>query len=105
MKEKLKSNGVPHCGCGGLIKPDVVFFGEGVKYLQEASHLAEESDLFFVIGSSCVVYPAAMIPTLTQGKIVVVNKGDHQLNAYNIALTVEDDIDEFFSALAQELNM
>ena len=105
MKELLKKPEVPKCSCGGIIKPDVVFFGENVKYLNEASRLAEDSDLFFVIGSSCVVYPAAMIPTLTQGKIVIVNKGEIGLSAYNIALTVDDDIDEFFTLLAKELKM
>ena len=105
MKELLKKPEVPQCGCGGIIKPDVVFFGENVKYFNEASRLAEDSDLFFVIGSSCVVYPAAMIPTLASGKIVIVNKGEIGLSSDNIALTVEDDIDAFFALLSKELKM
>jgi NAD-dependent deacetylase len=105
MKGKLKTPDIPLCACGGVIKPDVVFFGEDVKYFAEASALAEASDLFFVIGSSCVVYPAAAIPTLTQGKIVVVNKGEVELNAFNIALTVEEDADDFFSEVAELLGL
>jgi NAD-dependent deacetylase len=105
MKKKLNGEGVPHCSCKGVIKPDIVFFGENVKYLAEAAALAEASDLFFVIGSSCVVYPAAMIPTLTPGKVVIVNKGEVHLNSFNIALTVEDDSDVFFTLLAKELRM
>lgn len=55
------SNGVPKCECGGLIRPDVVWFGE---YLPEDQFLggekaAIESDIFFVVGTSVVVYPAA----------------------------------------------
>jgi len=55
------SNGVPKCECGGIIRPDVVWFGE---YLPEDQFLgggkaAINSDIFFVVGTSAVVYPAA----------------------------------------------
>ena len=55
------SKGVPKCECGGLIRPDVVWFGE---YLPEDQFLGGEkaaitSDVFFVVGTSAVVYPAA----------------------------------------------
>jgi len=55
------SAGVPKCQCGGLIRPDVVWFGE---YLPEDQFLGGEkaainSDIFFVVGTSAIVYPAA----------------------------------------------
>ncbi len=55
------SNGVPKCKCGGLIRPDVVWFGE---YLPEdqfsgGEKAAQNCDMFFVVGTSAVVYPAA----------------------------------------------
>jgi len=55
------SAGVPKCECGCLIRPDVVWFGE---YLPEDQFLGGEkaaigSDVFFVVGTSVVVYPAA----------------------------------------------
>ncbi len=55
------STGIPNCECGGLIRPDVVWFGE---YLPDDQFLGGEkaaikSDIFFVIGTSAVVYPAA----------------------------------------------
>jgi NAD-dependent deacetylase len=55
------SDGVPKCKCGGLIRPDVVWFGE---YLPEDQFEGGEkasisSDMFFVVGTSAVVYPAA----------------------------------------------
>jgi NAD-dependent deacetylase len=55
------STGIPKCDCGGLIRPDVVWFGE---YLPEDQFLGSEkaainSDIFFVVGTSAVVYPAA----------------------------------------------
>jgi NAD-dependent deacetylase len=58
-----KEEGVPKCRCGGLIRPDVVWFGE---YLPEdqfegAEIAASECDIFFVVGTSAVVYPAASL--------------------------------------------
>jgi NAD-dependent deacetylase len=54
---------VPKCKCGGLIRPDVVWFGE---YLPEdqfigAEKAASNCDFFFVVGTSAVVYPAASL--------------------------------------------
>ncbi len=112
MKEKIVQEEIPHCACpascgacGGVIKPDVVFFGENVKCLAESEDLAARSDLFFVIGTSCVVYPAAMIPQYVQGKIVVVNQDPVSLDAGNVVLTVREDIDAFFAKVAKELNV
>lgn len=50
--------------CGGLIRPDVVWFGEmlPVEAMQAASDAADEAEVFLSIGTSAVVYPAAGIP-------------------------------------------
>jgi NAD-dependent deacetylase len=55
------SNEIPSCKCGGLIRPDVVWFGE---FLPEDQFIASEKaaqncDIFFSVGTSAVVYPAA----------------------------------------------
>lgn len=60
----LKS-GVPNCkSCGGLVRPDVVWFGEMLPQDQfiGGETAAEWSDICFVVGTSAVVYPAAYIP-------------------------------------------
>jgi NAD-dependent deacetylase len=57
---------VPACpDCQGILKPDAVFFGEALpqETLQEAIRRAQNCDLFIVIGSTLVIYPAAYIPT------------------------------------------
>lgn len=56
-------DGVPMCSCGGLIRPDVVWFGEYLPHDQfEASEkAARECDIFFIVGTSAVVYPAASL--------------------------------------------
>ncbi len=54
-------DGIPKCDCGGMIRPDVVWFGEYLPADQlKNSELATiSSDVFFVVGTSAVVYPAA----------------------------------------------
>lgn len=103
MKQKLVLENIPFCECGGVVKPDIVFFGENVRCLDEAYALVENVDLLFVIGTSCAVYPAAMIPTLANGQIVVVNLSPIQNDYANIVLSVEADIDEFFLKVSQFL--
>ncbi len=103
MKEKVSHEDVPRCTCGAVIKPDIVFFGEGVKFFSEALDMAARTDLFFVIGSSCIVQPAAMIPHSAPGKIVVVNKGECMLRSMHIVMSVECDIDAFFVEVSEQL--
>ena len=54
--------------CGGLIRPDVVWFGEMLpeKALQNADNIAKNSDVFFSIGTSAEVYPAAILPIIAK---------------------------------------
>ncbi len=62
--EVIKERNCPKCG--QLIRPDVVWFGEAlpVGIYEKAYQLAAESDIFFVVGTSAVVYPAAYLPVL-----------------------------------------
>jgi len=84
--------------CQGILKPDVVFFGEMLppETLMSAERESEECDLLIVIGSSLVVYPAAYMPLYAKrsgAKIVIINMGD----------TGHDDIaDVFINAPAGE---
>jgi len=55
---------LPRCECGGLIRPDVVWFGEMLpqQILMDSFTAANNSDVFFSIGTSAVVQPAASLP-------------------------------------------
>ena len=70
---------IPDCeACQGILKPDVVFFGEALpqKVLEEAMLRSSSCDLFIVIGSSLVVYPAAYMPTYavsSEAKLIIIN--------------------------------
>jgi len=70
---------VPDCpDCHGILKPDAVFFGEALpqETLREAIRRAQNCDMFIVIGSTLVIYPAAYIPTYAAdagAKLAIVN--------------------------------
>jgi NAD-dependent deacetylase len=53
----------PHCACGGLARPNVVWFGEPLPdgMMKEAEHAASSAEVFLVIGTSAVVFPAASL--------------------------------------------
>lgn len=61
---------VPKCSCGGLIRPDVVWFGESLpeEELTKSTQAAEEADVYFSIGTSGNVYPAAGLPSIAKSK-------------------------------------
>jgi NAD-dependent deacetylase len=68
----------PHCACGGMARPGVVWFGEPLPegMMKEAEHAVGASQVFLVIGTSAVVYPAAgLIPFATQAgaKVIEIN--------------------------------
>ncbi len=55
---------VPRCQCGGLVRPDVVWFGEMLPQdvLEEAYHYARTASVFLSVGTSALVQPAASLP-------------------------------------------
>lgn len=58
---KIPVDELPHCkNCGGLLRPAVVWFGESVDKLEAASAECDKCDLCLVVGTSSVVYPAAL---------------------------------------------
>ena len=73
----LQADGTPHCDCGGIIKPDVVLYGENLdgKVLRDSVRAISSADLFMVIGTSLVVYPAAGLVDYFYGdEIALINK-------------------------------
>jgi NAD-dependent deacetylase len=68
----------PHCACGGIARPGVVWFGEPLPegMMKEAEHAASSAQVFLVIGTSAVVHPAAsLIPYAKQSgaKVIEIN--------------------------------
>lgn len=77
----------PHCSCGGMLRPGVVWFGEALPaiVLEEAVEISSKADLFLVVGTSAVVQPAASLPMLARqrgGKVVEVNVEETPLSPH-----------------------
>ena len=70
MLEHVERGSVPRCqdeACAGLVKPDIVFFGEALpSAFSEQSHLLAMADLVLVIGTSLSVYPFAGLPEMAR---------------------------------------
>lgn len=72
------AEGIPKCSCGGVIKPDVVLYEEGLdsSIIEKSIHAISMADTLIIGGTSLVVYPAAGFIDYFRGKhLVVINKG------------------------------
>jgi len=76
-KFMLESTGVPTCTCGGVIKPDVVLYEEGLNQhtVNAAVQAIQNADVLIIGGTSLAVYPAAgLIDYYSGHKLVLINK-------------------------------
>lgn len=85
----LESEGIPHCTCGGIIKPDVILYEEALdmNILNKSVEYIMSADTLIVGGTSLVVYPAAGLINYFKGKnLVLINKS--QTDYDNLATLV-----------------
>lgn len=97
----LATTGVPRCPCGGIIKPDVVLYEEGLdqQTLNKAIRAIADADMLIIGGTSLNVYPAAGLINYYRGhKLVLINKSAvaQDLSA---GLVITDPIGEVLSQL------
>ena len=93
--------GVPKCGCGGVIRPDIVLYEECLDedVLQKSVHYIRQADVLIVGGTSLAVYPAAGLINYYRGdKLVLVNRS---ATPYDSAanLIIHEKIGDVFSQL------
>ena len=77
LDDILKADGVPVCDCGGVIKPDVVLYEEGLDQdvIQRSVEYISRADVLIIGGTSLTVYPAAGLIDYYRGsKLVLINK-------------------------------
>ena len=73
--------GIPRCACGGVIKPDVVLYEEGLDQttIQLSVQAIAKADMLIIGGTSLAVYPAAGLVDYYRGKkLVLINKSKTQ---------------------------
>ena len=93
--------GIPKCECGGVIKPDVVLYEEGLDntVISKAIKAISEADMLIIGGTSLVVYPAAGFVDYFRGHhLVVLNKSTTSRDAY-ADLCIQEPIGEVLGAV------
>ena len=99
-----KSEGVPRCACGGIIKPDVVLYEEGLdqRLLQKAVAYIARADVLIVGGTSLVVYPAAGLIDYYRGnKLVLINRSATSRDS-QADLIINDSIGQVLAVVTGE---
>lgn len=96
-----KSQGVPRCSCGGIIKPDVVLYEEGLSesVLSGAIAAIQSADTMIVLGTSLVVYPAAGLLRYFYGKNLVLINRDQTPYDDSADLVIHDVFKNVFSQI------
>jgi len=96
-----EAEGVPKCSCGGIIRPDVVLYEEGLDsdVISESVRLIRNADVLIVGGTSLVVYPAAGLINYYRGnKLVLINKSATGYDS-SANLLINEKIGEVFSQI------
>ncbi len=100
------SSGVPKCDCGGVIKPDVVLYEEGLDdaTVRGALRVISDADTLIVAGTSLTVYPAAGFLDYFNGReLVLINKTPTQADM-KATLVIRDSVGAVLSALDASVN-
>ena len=98
----------PRCGCGGLIKPDVVFFGEPIpeRAAMTAFALASSCQVMLVVGTSAIVAPASHLPIMAKragAKVVEINLEPSQLSQGVSDYLIQANASQALSELVAEV--
>lgn len=95
------STGVPRCECGGMVKPDVVLYEEGLdnQTLTDSVRAISQAQVLIIGGTSLAVYPAASLIDYFRGDcLVVINKAPTPRDR-NADLLIKDPIGQVFSQI------
>lgn len=98
----------PVCACGGVLRPDWVFFGEAIPApaLQRSRQLAMRCDIMLVVGTSATVHPAATMPLIarqTGAKVIEINPERTPLTGSISDYLIQGRAGEVLNALVSEL--
>ena len=95
------SEGIPRCTCGGMVKPDVVLYEEGLDEtcIEGSLRAIRQADMLIVAGTSLTVYPAAgLIRDYRGSRLVLINRDATPYDSY-ADLVLHRSLGEVFSQL------
>ena len=94
----FNSNGIPKCECGGIIKPDVVLYEEGLnqEILTKSINDIANADVLIVAGTSLTVQPASSLINYYRGnKLILINRDATPFDNY-ANLVINDSLGKVF---------
>lgn len=97
----FNSEGVPKCSCGGIIKPDVVLYEEGLNdnIISDSIYAIQNADLLIVAGTSLTVQPASSLINYFKGQNLVLINRDSTPYDYKADLVINDSLGIVFKEL------
>ena len=101
METILHSTGIPRCECGGVIKPDVVLYEEGLDdaTVRGALRVISQADVLIVAGTSLTVYPAAgFLDTFSGRHLILINRDPTPADG-RAELVIHDKVGEVLDAI------
>ena len=105
---EIEKGKTPLCPkCKGILKPDLIFFGEkiDISLINRIKNIASHSEFCIVFGSSLVVHPISSIPECTlnnNGRLIIINRGVTPYDEYAF-YKFEVDIEDFSSAVLKSI--
>ncbi|MBQ6324383.1 MAG: NAD-dependent protein deacylase [Bacilli bacterium] len=104
-KKIFNSKGIPKCSCGGIIKPDVVLYQEGLdeETIKESIKEISTADLLIIGGTSLNVYPAAGFINYFRGKHLVLINLDMTPYDTRCDLVIHEKLGKVFEKIKKEL--
>jgi len=99
----------PRCECGGILRPECVFFGEAIPpdLLQRSKRIAANCDLMLVVGTSAIVQPAAFMPVIAKdagAKIIEINPDKTPLTHAVSDYIIQGNAGEIISAIVAQID-
>ena len=101
IEDILNADGVPHCKCGGIIKPDIVLYEEGLdqNVIMKSIEAISNADVLIIAGTTLVVQPAASFINYYQGnKLILINLSEVP-NENKIDYVLHEKVGEVFKEI------
>lgn len=95
---------IPHCTCGGMLRPDITLYEEGLPddAVDKAIRAISKAEMLIIGGTSLTVYPAASFINYFNGKyIVIINQSELNIGKSGDVLVIKERIGEVFTNLAK----
>ena len=101
----LEKDGVPHCECGGVIRPDIVLYEEPLDQdvISKSIEAISKADVLIIAGTTLVVYPAASFVNYYNGnKLILINLSNVP-NEENINYVIHDKVGEVLKLVTERI--